>query len=50
MQRELEEDGNNTEADTTVATDLLESSMTFDSSVGDLSKHEPLPSTSSLSF
>lgn len=48
MQRELEEDGNNTEADTTVATDLLESSMTFDSSVGDLSKQEPLPSSSSL--
>lgn len=48
MQRELEE-GNDTEADTTVATDLLDTSITFDQSSGDTSKDE-LPSSSSLKF
>uniref|UniRef100_V5E4H3 Uncharacterized protein n=2 Tax=Kalmanozyma brasiliensis (strain GHG001) TaxID=1365824 RepID=V5E4H3_KALBG len=47
MQRELDEDGNNAEADTTAATDLLESSVTFDSSVADLSQSGHLPSSSS---
>ncbi|SJX63420.1 uncharacterized protein SRS1_11078 [Sporisorium reilianum f. sp. reilianum] len=50
MQRELDEEGNDTEADTTVATDLLDTSMTFDRSTGDISKDEQLPSSSSLKF
>lgn len=50
MQRELDEQGNDTEADTTVATDLLGTSMTFDRSSGDISKDGPLPSSSSLKF
>ena len=49
MQREMEE-GNDTEADTTVATDLLETSVTFDHSSGDTSKDDELPSSSSLKF
>ncbi|SPO26363.1 uncharacterized protein UTRI_03952 [Ustilago trichophora] len=53
MQREMDE-----EADTTIATDLLESSMTFDDNLehehvedGDTSRnHDHLPSSSSLNF
>ncbi len=49
MRREQEE-GDDTEADTTVATDLLETSMTFDRSSGETSKGDELPSSSSLKF
>lgn len=49
MQREMEE-GNDTEADTTIATDLLETYMTFDHSSGDTSKDDGLPTSSSLKF
>lgn len=49
MRREAEE-GNETEADTTAATDALETSMTFDQSSDDTSKDVELPSSSSLKF
>lgn len=48
MQREME-DGNDTEADTTVATDAVETSMTFDRSSGDTSKDDGLSTSSSHS-
>lgn len=51
MQRQMDDDGNDTEADTTVATDLLDTSMTFDRSSADISKDDnSLPSSSSLKF
>ena len=50
MQRELDQEGNDTEVDTTVATDLLDTSMTFDRSSADISKDEGLPTSSSLKF
>lgn len=50
MQRELDDEGNDTEADTTAATDLLDTSMTFDGSSADISKDDLLPPSSSLKF